>query len=67
VSFRKLFFIDVNRIRDAVNNVNVEDALESEILRVITHEQGHVEDFNPITGRFPGGEHAAHRAEISSL
>lgn len=37
----------------------------SQIASVLTHEMGHIKDYNPSTGNFPGGESAAEAAERS--
>jgi hypothetical protein len=36
-----------------------------QIESVLTHEMGHIKDYNPSTGQFPGGESAAESAENS--
>jgi len=36
-----------------------------QIQSVLVHEKAHIQDYNPVTGQFPGGEGAAHSAEQS--
>lgn len=36
-----------------------------QIESVLVHEKAHIQDYNPVTGEFPGGEAAAHSAEQS--
>jgi hypothetical protein len=39
------------------------DAIVEMVAKTLVHEYGHIEDFNPETGEFPGGEAAAEQAE----
>lgn len=36
-----------------------------QIESILVHEKAHIQDYNPATGQFPGGEGAAHSAEQS--
>jgi len=36
-----------------------------QIQSILVHEKAHIQDYNPVTGQFPGGEGAAHSAEQS--
>ena len=36
-----------------------------QIESVLVHEKAHIQDYNPVTGQFPGGEGAAESAEHS--
>jgi len=36
-----------------------------QIESILVHEKAHIQDYNPTTGEFPGGEGAAHSAEQS--
>lgn len=46
-------------------NANEEqmDGIVEMVAKTLVHEYGHIEDFNPETGEFPGGEGAAEQAE----
>jgi hypothetical protein len=46
-------------------NANEEqmDGIVEMVAKTLVHEYGHIEDFNPETGKFPGGEGAAEQAE----
>lgn len=57
----KIHFV-LNKFPPNANEDQIDGIVEM-VAKTLVHEYGHIEDFNPETNQFPGGEAAAEQAE----